>query len=221
MRQMENIIGKIFNRFTVLRYDIDKSNKTKQNFWICECACNNIRSVLGDSLRCGSSKSCGCLRHDAIIESNIIHNTTHGLTKHPLYSIWKAMVARCYNTKNNRYYAYGAKGIIVCDEWKTSPTSFIQYVMSLLNYGKKGYSLDRINTQGHYEPNNVRWATAQQQHRNTTKNRLIMYRGKVQSVAAWIEELGLVASTVRTRIDRHGPNPAIIFNPAKMPRASK
>ena len=89
----------------------------------------------------------------------------HGLSKHPMYATWHGMMARCLNQNDPRYDDYGARGITVCDAWRTL-TVFIEWIEQNLGSRPDGHTLDRINNDGNYEPGNVRWATRQQQQQN-------------------------------------------------------
>lgn len=97
--------------------------------------------------------------------------TTHGLTNHPLYSIWKGVMHRCYHKTHTSYRYYGKRGIKVCDEWHDPPT-FIRDIERILGSRPEGLSLDRINNDGNYEPTNVRWSTYSEQgfNRGLSKN---------------------------------------------------
>lgn len=90
----------------------------------------------------------------------------HGLIHHRLYRIWGCMKTRCLNPKDEHFPLYGGRGITICDEWKDDFQAFYDYVSLLPHFGEKGYSLDRINNDGNYEPDNVRWATATEQANN-------------------------------------------------------
>jgi len=96
---------------------------------------------------------------------------THGLTKHPFYERWKNIHQRCFNENNPRYHDWGGRGITVCDEWKKNAKAFIDYISALKHAGEKGYSLDRKDNDGNYEPGNIRWATATEQNNNQRKRR--------------------------------------------------
>ena len=93
----------------------------------------------------------------------------HGLYKHRLHAVRTTLIGRCYNINSHRYENYGARGITVCDEWRVDFKSFYDYVMSLPNAMKKGYTLDRRNNDGNYEPWNMRWATPHEQAVNQRK----------------------------------------------------
>ena len=95
-------------------------------------------------------------------------NMKHNLSKHKGYSVWRQIRERCHNTSHKHYHNYGARGINLFDNWRTDVTSFINYVSNLPNAFKQGYSLDRINNNGNYEPNNLRWATRTTQAENST-----------------------------------------------------
>jgi hypothetical protein len=82
----------------------------------------------------------------------------HGLSHHPLYRVYASMIQRCYNENNPGYKNYGGRGIEVCDAWKNDPGLFLDYIERLPNFGEDGYSIDRINNDGNYEPGNLRWA---------------------------------------------------------------
>ncbi len=86
--------------------------------------------------------------------------TKHRLSTHHLYPIWYRMINRCSNSKDDKYKYYGYRGISICNEWLNDFKSYYDYVISLPNYGKKGFSLDRINNDGDYKPGNMRWADA-------------------------------------------------------------
>ena len=114
--------------------------------------------------------------------------TTHGMAshkhgRHPLYKVWATMKSRCSNKMHTSYKIYGDRGIKVCDEWKDDFMFF--YTWALLNGYKKGLTIDRINNDGNYEPDNCRWATRKEQNRNTRRNILITYKGKTKILKDW------------------------------------
>lgn len=131
--------------------------------WQCRCSCGKSVIVRASSLTGGNSKSCGCLVREKMRQVGRA-NGTHRKSHFPEYAVWKTMIARCYNKKNNRYHLYGARGIRVCKRWLESFEAFLEDV------GRRPapkLSIDRYpDTNGNYEPSNVRWATASQQNKN-------------------------------------------------------
>ena len=124
-----------------------------------------------------------------------------GRTLIPFYGVWSNMKTRCYNENSPTYSRYGARGIRVCDRWLNDSQSFID---DMLPTYFKGATLDRINNNGDYSPENCRWATMKQQQNNRSSNRIVVYKGKRQTLEQWINELGLKSSTVRQRIYVYG-----------------
>ena len=124
---------------------------------------------------------------------------THGMREHPLYKTWAEMRYRCENPKKHNYKHYGAKGIKVCERWK----SFPNFVADM---GERpgGMTLDRLNLAGDYEPSNCRWATKVQQMRNMSTNRLLTYNGLTKTLAEWSEITGIKIGTIWARLDVHG-----------------
>ena len=127
-----------------------------------QCECGNKFEAKIVSVKRGDTTSCGCYKRKLIRESN----TIHGLSNHPFFTKWRAMIHRCSNPKDQAYKYYGARGITVCDEWLKNPKAYIDYIMGLENAGQPELSIDRINNDGNYEPGNIRWATAKQQANN-------------------------------------------------------
>lgn len=149
----------------------------------------------------GKVKSCGCYRE--YFATTIRKDpTTHGKSKSRLYEVWSSMKSRCYNPTNARYEHYGAKGISVCDEWRDSFQSFYDWAIA------NGYNemaaktfctLDRIDYNGGYRPDNCRFVDANVQNNNKQSNIWLTYEGKTQTAAQWARELGLKASVIRYR----------------------
>jgi len=109
------------------------------------------------------------------------------------------MIRRCYDENNRSYHSYGARGIRVCQRWKDN---FWNYVNDLPKGHSIGLELDRIDNNGDYEPDNVRWATRAQQSRNRRSNKFIEFDGKTQCVADWAKEIGISQSSLDERLQR-------------------
>ena len=110
------------------------------------------------------------------------------------------MKKRCYNTKNNRYKCYGGKGIVVCDEWKDNFQSFCDWAMT--NGYSDALSIDRIDVNGNYCPENCRWATTKEQANNTTRNHYITVKGVTKTISEWAEETGIHKDVIKDRINK-------------------
>lgn len=121
----------------------------------------------------------------------------HGLCSHPLYDVWQTMKQRCENPHSRGYRWYGAKGVCVCREWN-DVTVFFDWAIS---HGyKKGLTIDRINTDGDYTPENCRWISIAEQQRNKSSNHLIEYHGERHSLTEWSKILGVPRTTLSNRI---------------------
>jgi hypothetical protein len=144
-----------YNRWTILK-EIKPRNNSR--YFECECDCGNIKSVKLGLITNGQSKSCGCL----ITDTQKLIRTTHGMYGTREYKSWQSMKERCSNPKNNRWYLYGGRGIKVCDRWLNSFQNFFND----MGIRPKGTTIDRINSDGNYEPSNCRWATLSEQNKN-------------------------------------------------------
>lgn len=167
MSKLKDLTNKRFGYLVAI--SIDKSAPHKRTKWFCKCDCGNTTIVPTCDLTSGHTTSCGCKKHET-------KNTTHGLSNTRIYSIWCGMKKRCYNPQSKAYTTYGSKGITLCDEWKNDFLSFYQWAMS------NGYSdvltIDRIDNEKGYSPENCRWTTHSEQQCNRTNNVFVVYKGK-------------------------------------------
>lgn len=137
----------------------------------CTCDCGNEVIIDHGSLQSGRTKSCGCLNKEKASENAYKHGHS-GYNESKEYRTWCNMKIRCYNKNHNRFEHYGGKGIKVCDRWLNS---FENFLADMGNAPSSEYSIDRINNDGDYDPNNCRWATASEQINNSSnKNSVII-----------------------------------------------
>lgn len=155
-----NLIGKTFGKLVVLRRAAN--TPTGQTMWEAKCACGNVGVFGGSKLKSGHTSSCGCLAVESIRRRSTKHGQGTRAKRSRAYSAWKEMKRRCYNPNSISYAGYGARGITVCEEWRTSFETFFAYMGDC----PEGYELDRLDNNKGYEPNNVRWASETTQSRN-------------------------------------------------------
>lgn len=201
MAKLIDLTGLKFGRLTV----VGREGKTKYGAacWLCKCECGNNTIVIGDELRKGSTRSCGCLAKELTsnrMKNREPHNKSHGKAGTRIYKEWIEMKRRCTNTKDTCYKRYGARGIKVCEEWLISFEAFYNDVSKLPHFGEKGYSLDRIDNNGNYEPNNVRWADSKTQANNRRNCCYISYKGEQLTIKQLAERYGVSYNKLYKRI---------------------
>lgn len=169
--------------------------KYRQRYWLCKCECGTEKDVSEYKLTHGLSKSCGCFASESVSQRMKMHGKSH--TK--IHSEWIHMRRRCMPNAEckSRYYD---RGIIVCKEWETNFDAFYRYVSTLEHFGEDGYSLDRIDNDGNYEPGNVRWASMKEQSRNRGNSIHVFYKGDEWLFCELIERKQLPYSTIVSRI---------------------
>lgn len=189
------MIGEKFNMLTVLEELPERKHGSR--VYRCKCDCGNIKDVRKDMLKNGHVKSCGCL------------HTKHGKRETKIYHIFSEIKQRCYNKNNKSYNNYGGRGIIVCQEWLNDFMNFYNWAMN--NNYQEGLTIDRIDNDGNYEPNNCRWADRKTQNNNRRNNTSISYNGKTQTLAQWSEELNVDQHTISLRKRKGWSNKECLF----------
>ena len=192
-----DLSGKRFGRLLVLDESVKRINNRPS--WNCVCDCGNNTVVNGSQLNKGRTKSCGCLRLDSV-ERMRKANTTHGMTNTSEFHIWDAMKQRCSNSKKSSYKHYGARGIKVCDRWLESFENFY----ADMGERPEGCSLDRIDNDGDYSPENCRWATAEEQGNNRRTNRSVSYEGVEYTISELARHVGIPMYLLWSRIVKYG-----------------
>lgn len=207
----DSYIGKKNNMLTVIGIGRLENN---HRAFICECDCGNIVMIEPVHWEQGRIKSCGCLYES--------FKLVHSEELDRLRRIHAGMLQRCYNEKSNAYKYYGGRGIVICDEWKDRDV-FIEWAVN--NGYSNDLSIDRINVNGNYEPNNCRWATVKEQANNRRprskcnprKRKTKIIDGKEKTLVEWYVEFGVSGPTVAYRMKKMG----LSFEEAlKMPRSS-
>jgi hypothetical protein len=185
-----NLSGRTFSYLSVIA-------PHKDNKWQCKCVCGKVVFLSANRLLSGNTKSCGCKKSELCRVVNIKHGMAD---KTRLYGVWKSMRQRCQNPKAEKYPYYGGRGINVCKEWD----DFSEFQKWALKNGyAEGLSIDRINQDGNYEPNNCRWVTQKEQLKNYSRNIFIEYQGNTRNLSEWSELLGINSTTLSYRL-KHG-----------------
>lgn len=180
-----DLTGQRFGKLTVIR---DDGRKWGQVYWLCECDCGNITHVSSRCLRLGQSKSCGCLVR------------THGLSGTPEHRTWIRIHQRCYNPHNDNYAEYGGRGIVVDSRWST----FEQFYADMGPKPSSNHSIERMNVNGNYGPDNCCWATPMEQARNRRNNIMVTTPVGIYCLTEAARMYGLPENTLRHRICRDG-----------------
>jgi hypothetical protein len=141
----------------------EKAPRLHGQRWVCACDCGTQVVVYGSKLRRGETRSCGCLNREAVASRSVSHGEARTGAQSAEYAAWCSMKKRCANPSHRFWRHYGGRGITVCDRWRDS---FENFLADMGRRPGRGFSLDRINNDGNYEPGNCRWATAKVQANN-------------------------------------------------------
>ena len=201
MAKFIDLTNKKFGRLTVLKKSCVKNKKI---YWYCLCECGNIKEVAGTHLKSGLIKSCGCL----LKEKNTKTFYKHGKSKDKIYRIYNHIKDRCYHKNDKSFKNYGGRGIKMCDEWNNDFMSFYNWAIEngynehLKKYRNMNTTIDRIDTNGNYEPSNCRWATQKQQANNTRRNKYITYDGITHTLQEWSRIVNISRNALSMRLKR-------------------
>ena len=201
--------GQQFGRLTVLEKTRYATHKWG---WLCKCVCGTHTTVLPWCLARGYTKSCGCLARDLKIARLFKHGARKA--KVPEYRIWMAMRERCNRTNGPQFSNYGGRGIKVCARWN----SFRAFLKDMGTRPTPHHSIDRINNELGYGPDNCRWATSQEQANNTRYNRHLTFQGRTQTMAQWSRETGLTSPRICNRLKQGWSIERTLSTPATQSR---
>lgn len=185
MSRVIDLTGQKFGRLLVL--ERGGNSKNGRAVWRCKCDCGNFADAQSYLLRAGMTKSCGCLKSDnGRVAAKRLEK--HGaFRKHrDKYQLWRSMVARCHDEKCPQFKDYGAKGVYVCDEWRTFP-GFIEWAKDR----PEGLTIDRIDPSGPYSPDNCRWATHLEQQNNRRHHVWVEHQGQRYTATQFARKLGI------------------------------
>lgn len=193
-----DLTGQRFGRIVVL----SRAESKDRPRWNCVCDCGK-EIVLPTEQLLGGTKSCGCYRREWASTIEVKHGGCRRENRERLYSVWNMMKQRCNDPNNCHYKDYGGRGIFVCEEWSKSYEAFRDWAMAngydpLAKHGK--CTIDRIDNDKGYEPDNCRWVSTEEQARNKRTNRLISFNGETKTISEWGEETGIYYLTIHNRL---------------------
>ena len=194
----KDVTGQRFGRLTAIRFTGKYTKPSNNAIWLFRCDCGNLVERRRVSVESTKTPSCGCYVREHARNLNLTHGGRHDR----LYLVWMDMRRRCRDPKDANYERYGGRGITVCDEWQDYET-FRKWAYST-GYDKTApghqCTIDRIDTNGNYSPENCRWADAKTQCNNKRNNVLIEFDGRVQTASQWADETGIDDKTITRRI---------------------
>lgn len=204
----DRLVGEKFGRLTV----ISNTGKRKGGkvIWLCRCDCGNLTEVMTCNLNMNkknSTQSCGCLR----LEKHTKHNLSHT----NLYKILVSIKGRCKNPKNQNYFRYGGRGINLCEQWDGEDGYETFYKWALENGYKEGLSIDRIDNNKGYFPENCRWVSQKTQMNNQSRNHYVTVDGETHSLKEWSEINNICIGTIEDRIKRGWSDVDAVSTPVK------
>ena len=191
----KDIKGQKFGRLTAIKCLGSKGHDRR---WLCKCDCGKVIETSQYRLIIGKTKSCGCFRKDFAREKSTIHGKYY--TRQ--HNIWSMLLQRCYNKNNKRYKYYGGRGIAVCDAWKNNFQEFYNWAIN--NGYADNLTIDRIDVNGNYEPNNCRFVDMKQQASNRRFCRYFTINGETRCLSEWCRIYNLSYGTVHSRIYKYG-----------------
>lgn len=202
------LLGKRFGYLIVKRYS--HTNKHRNAIWECLCDCGKTTFLRSAVLRNGHTRSCGCLRRDLVSR----RNKKHGLCSERIYRIWQDMKKRCYDKNWRQYKDWGGRGIKVCGEWRDDFISF--YNWAIANGYKDNLTIERIDNDGNYEPDNCTFIEFKKQSKNRRNVHLLTFRNKTMCLSEWAKRLKVPYERIRRRYAQGWSARDIILKPKQV-----
>lgn len=210
MPRFKNITGKKFGKLTAIRL-ASSSSKDGHARWHCDCDCGGKSIVNSNNLRTGNTKSCGCMQIKSGKNNSCFKDGRSHMRE---YYLWFEIRSRCLNKNSKSYKNYGGRGISICSRWE----SFENFIADMGKRPTPDHSIDRIDNDGDYEPDNCRWATRRQQANNKRSNVNLTMNGETKTIAQWVRKTGFDHSTIRRRIKMGWPVEKILTHPVRKHR---
>lgn len=192
MSQFVDITGHRFSRLVAVRLLPERSPQGR-TLWECKCDCGQTLTATSNALRRENTRSCGCLARSLTAS----RSTKHGKSNSPEYAIWAAMRNRCTNPNDRNYKNYGGRGITLCEQWQ----SFASFYADMGGRPSSNHSIERVNNDGPYSPDNCIWATPEEQQLNRRTARLITFNGQTHNLATWAKRTGIRVTCILHRLD--------------------
>ncbi|MNB58690.1 hypothetical protein D3C87_364080 [compost metagenome] len=191
-RTLINRAGERYGRLLVL---VRAGFRRESAVWLCRCDCGNQVEVAAPELSNGDTQSCGCLQKERTVQTKI----THGKSDSKEYSSWRAMKSRCTNENRDNFKRYGGRGITICERWFNSFENFLE---DMGPAPSPDHSIERDDVDLNYEPGNCRWATQQEQMRNTSRSRRVSWNGSEMTLVELSEVTGVKYDLLQARLNR-------------------
>lgn len=190
---LEDLTGRTFSRLVVRELLLERTPRGSR-VWRCDCDCGNMHLAITPDLKDGSVKSCGCLKSERDLTGNIKHGKKHT----PEYGVWSVFRDRCNNPRNKGYANYGGRGIQVCVRWD----DFRNFIADMGERPSPKHSIDRIDNDGDYSPENCRWANRTDQNRNRRITKRVEFSGQSLTLGEWAERTGIPYGLICSRLWR-------------------
>lgn len=204
--KLKDLIGQRFGKLVVIKKADWVKTKASGANWLCKCDCGKEKIVASSYLLTGNTKSCGC--YSFKWKKNVIR---HNSKEHrDLCAVYRNIIRRCYNETYKQYKDYGGRGITMCDEWKNDFEKFFSWAMA--NGYKKELSIERIDNDGNYEPNNCKWATIDEQSNNKRSCVYIEYNNERHTIKEWSKITGISYQRLQHRFKVNMPLEKVFYN---------